>query len=196
MSDDCPINILVIDEDPDRAAILEQGLVEGDYARVMLIHNLTNLEGRIAALEPDVILINLENPDRDTLENMYQVSRSVARPIAMFVDQYEPGRMEEAIEAGVSAYVVDGLKKERVGPIVEMAISRFRMFDRLRKERDDARNALQERKRIERAKGLLMERKGISEEQAYHAMRKAAMQENRKLVEIADSLITALQMDI
>ncbi|MBF0128039.1 MAG: ANTAR domain-containing protein [Magnetococcales bacterium] len=196
MDDELQLSILVIDANPVRAAILEAGLVAAGYGRVMMIHSLSNLVTRIKLLAPDVILIDLENPDRDTLENMYQVTREIRRPIAVFVDQSDRGMVRKAIEAGVSAYVVDGLTKERVQPIVETAISRFQAFDRLRQERDAARNALEERKIIERAKGLFMEKRGLSEQEAYHAMRKAAMRDNRKLVDVALGLITALQMDL
>lgn len=190
------IKILVMDANPQRAAILEQGLVEAGYGRVMSIHSLSNLASRIALLQPDVLLIDLGNPDRDTLEGLYRVTREVRRPIAVFVDHSDRAMIEQAIEAGVSTYVVDGLRKERVRPIVEMAISRFNAFEKLRRERDDALSALEDRKVIEKAKGLLMKQRGLSEEQAYHAMRKAAMRENRKLAEIARVLITAFQLDI
>lgn len=190
------LNILVIDENVDRATVLEQGLVESGYARVMVIHAMTNLLQRVQALAPDVIIIDLASPDRDTLESMFQVSREVRRPIAMFVDRSDSESITAAIDAGVSAYVVDGLRKDRVKPIVEMAVSRFNAFDRLRRERDEARNALAERKSIDRAKGLLMDKKGMTEQQAYAAMRQAAMRQNRRLVDIAESVITAFQLEI
>lgn len=196
MPDGRELNILVIDENVDRAAVLEQGLVEAGYTRVMVIHAMTSLLQRVQALAPDVVIIDLASPDRDTLESMFQVSREVRRPIAMFVDQSDSEAIAKAIDAGVSAYVVDGLRKDRVRPIVEMAVSRFNAFDRLRRERDDAVSALAERKSVERAKGLLMDKKGMSEQQAYTLMRQAAMRQNRRLVEIAESVITAFQLEI
>ncbi|HAI28353.1 MULTISPECIES: ANTAR domain-containing protein [Thalassospira] len=188
-------NILVIDEDPDRAAIVERGLVESGYARVSRIGTSHNLVERIQALAPDIIIIDLENPDRDTLEQMFQVSRAIARPIAMFVDQSDASMIQEAVSAGVSAYVVDGLRQDRIRPIVEMAISRFNVFDQLRRERDEAQAKLNERKMIERAKGLLMKEKGLSEEESYNLLRKNAMKQNRKIYEIAQSVITAFQLE-
>ncbi len=190
------LNILVIDDNSDRAAVLEQGLVEAGYTRVMTIHSMTNLTQRVQAMAPDVVIIDLANPDRDTLESMFQVSREVRRPIAMFVDQSDAQSIGAAIEAGVSAYVVDGLRKERVRPIVEMAVSRFNAFDRLRRERDEAVSQLAERKLIERAKGLLMQRRSMSEADAYSTLRQAAMRQNRKMVEIAQSVITACEMEL
>lgn len=188
-------SILVIDENPDRAAIVERGLVESGYTRVSRIGTSYNLVERIQALAPDIIIIDLENPDRDTLEQMFQVSRVIARPIAMFVDHSDSNTIREAVEAGVSAYVVDGLRQDRIRPIVEMAISRFNAFDQLRRERDEAKAKLNDRKLIDRAKGLLMQEKGLSEDEAYNLLRKNAMKQNRKISEIAQSVITAFQLE-
>lgn len=189
------LSILVIDGDPDRAAVVERGLVEAGWLRVSVIGPSMNLLQRVQALAPDVIIIDLENPDRDTLEQMFQVSRAVQRPIAMFVDQSDSAMIRGAVEAGVSAYVVDGLRQERIKPIVEMAISRFNAFDRLRKERDEAQARLADRKLIERAKGLLMKNRGLGEEEAYTLMRRTAMKQNRRLSDIAQSVITAFEME-
>mgnify|MGYP001766315616 CR=1 FL=1 len=112
----------------------------------------------------------------------------------MFVDQSDTAMIEAAVDAGVSAYVVDGLKKERVKPILDMAISRFNAFSRLRDELDQARQALDERKVIDRAKGILMKSRGIDEEEAYTLMRKAAMSESRRLAEVAQSIVTAAKL--
>lgn len=190
------LSILVIDETPDRAAVVERGLVEAGYGRVSRIGTSVNMVARIQALAPDVIIIDLENPDRDTLEQMFQVSRAVQRPIAMFVDKSGGAMVREAVAAGVSAYVVDGLRPERIQPIVEMAISRFNAFDSLRRERDEAQAKLADRKVVERAKGILMRRKGLAEEDAYGLMRRTAMQQNRKLVDIAQAIITASEMEL
>ena len=190
------LNILVIDENPERAAIVERGLNEAGYLRASIIHNTADLISRIDALRPDVILIDLGNPDRDTLEEMFQVSRAVRRPIAMFVDQSDSAMIREAIEAGVSAYVVDGLKEARIRPLIETAITRFQAFDQIRRERDEAQAKLADRKIIEKAKGLLMKNKGISEEEAYATMRSTAMKQNRRLIDIAHVVITAFEMDL
>lgn len=188
-------NILVIDGSPDRAAVVERGLVEAGWVRVSTIGPSVNMLARIQALTPDVIIIDLENPDRDTLEQMFHVSRVVQRPIAMFVDQSDSQMIHAAIEAGVSAYIVDGLREDRIRPIVETAITRFKAFDRLRRERDEAQAKLQDRKQVERAKGLLMKHRGLSEEEAYNLMRRAAMKQNRKLSDIAQSVITTFEME-
>jgi response regulator NasT len=183
--------ILVIDENRIRASIIEEGLRENGYDNVTVVHDIAGIARTIAAINPDVIVIDLENPNRDTLENMFQLSRAVKRPVAMFVDRADRASIEAAVEAGVSAYVVDGLKRERVKPILDMAIVRFNAFSSLSRELEAARSELEDRKTIERAKGILMTSKGLSEEDAYALLRKTAMNQNRKIVEIAQSLVTA-----
>jgi response regulator NasT len=185
------LNIIVIDENPIRAAILEEGLREAGYIRISHIAEMTNLLDRIYEIDPDVIIIDLENPSRDVLEQMFQVSRTVQRPIAMFVDQSDGVAIQAAVDAGVSAYIVDGLKKERVRPILDMTISRFRAFSRLQGELAAAREALEARKVIERAKGILMKQRHIEEEEAYALLRRTAMNQKRKLHDIAQSIVTA-----
>lgn len=186
-----PLSILVIDENQLRASVIEAGLREAGYDNLMIVHDVIGIARRIEEIQPDVIMINLENPNRDMLENMFQLSRAVKRPIAMFVDRSDSASIEAAVEAGVSAYVVDGLKRERVKPVLDMAISRFNAFSRMSRELDEARSELEKRKLVERAKGILMSTRSLSEQQAYVLLRKTAMSQNRKISEIAESLITA-----
>jgi two-component system, response regulator / RNA-binding antiterminator len=183
--------VLIIDEDHIRASIIEAGLREAGHENVTLVHDIVGIARRIAEINPDVIIIDLGNPDRDMLENMFQLSRAVQRPIAMFVDRSDGSSIQRAVDAGVSAYVVDGLKRERVKPILDMAVSRFNAYSRLVRELEDARSELENRKLIERAKTILMNSRGCSEEAAYALLRKTAMNQNRKIVEIAQSLVTA-----
>src|SRR5499425_766639 len=140
------------------------------------------------------IVIVDENPIRDVLEQMFQVSRAVKRPIAMFVDQSDAASIEAAVDAGVSAYIVGGLRKERIKNILDLCISRFNAFARLQDELDRARTALEDRKVIDRAKGILMKAKNLTEEEAYTLLRKTAMNEKKKIVEIAQSVITAAEL--
>lgn len=189
-----PLKIAVIDANPIRAAILIDGLRDAGCEDVHHITDMHGLLARLTVLEPDVILIDLENPSRDVLEQMFQVSRAVPRPIAMFVDQSDTASIEAAIDAGVSAYIVDGLKRERIRPIVDMTISRFNAFARLKAELEEARTQLAERKLVDRAKALLMERRGISEEEAYRLLRSAAMQNRQRIAEVAQSLLTAANL--
>jgi response regulator NasT len=188
---DPSLKFVIVDESPVRAAILADGLREAGFTQVVRLEETNNLLANIYAIDPDVVLIDLENPSRDVLEQMFQVSRAVKRPIAMFVDQSDSASIQASVDAGVSAYIVDGLKKERIKPILDLCISRFHAFSRLRAELEKTKTALEERKVIERAKGILMKLKKISEEEAYALLRRTAMNENRKIAEVAQSVITA-----
>jgi response regulator NasT len=194
MLPDSHLKIVIVDESPIRAAILEDGLREAGHVQVIRIEDRTNLLARVYAIDPDVILIDLENPSRDVLEQMFQVSRVVKRPVAMFVDQSDTASIQAAIDAGVSAYIVDGLKKERIKHILDMSIMRFNAFSRLEGELEQTKLALEDRKVIDRAKGILMKVKNLTEEEAYALMRKTAMNEKKKIAEIAQSIITAAEM--
>jgi response regulator NasT len=185
------LNVLVIDENSIRASIIELGLREAGYERVTVIDDMNGLARRIETINPDVIVIDLENPNRDMLESIFQISRAVKRPIAMFVDKSDEDSIIAAVDAGVSAYIVDGLKKERVKPILEMAVSRFNAFSRLQSELADAKSALEERKILDRAKGILMKMRGLSEEEAFVLLRQTAMNEKKKIADIAQSVVTA-----
>lgn len=188
------IRILVVDENPIRRAVIEEGLKEAGYANVVALATTVRLVDHIYRLDPDVILMDLENPSRDVLDQMFQVSRVVRRPIAMFVDQSERGSISASVDAGVSAYIVDGLKKERVSAILEMTMSRFRVFDKLRAELDEAKSALKDRKTIDRAKGFLMKSKGMDEEAAYKLLRQTAMRQSRKITDVAESLLSTIDL--
>jgi two-component system, response regulator / RNA-binding antiterminator len=186
--------IVIVDESPIRAAILEEGLREAGYSEVVHISEMQSLLARIYALDPDIIVIDLENPSRDSLEQMFQMSRAVRRPIAMFVDQSDAASIQASVDAGVSAYIVDGLKKERIKPILDLCVSRFHAFTKLQNELDRTKHALEERKVIDRAKGILMKVKGLTEEEAYVLMRSTAMREKKKIGEIAQSILTASEL--
>ena len=194
MAADSSFKIVIVDESPIRAAILNEGLRDAGFTSVEHISEMHNLLARIYAMDPDVILIDLENPSRDILEQMFQVSRAVRRPIAMFVDQSDAASIQESVEAGVSAYIVDGLKKERIKPILDLCISRFNAFSKLQDELDRTKSALEDRKILDRAKGLLMKMKGLSEEEAYVLIRSTAMREKKKIGEIAQSIVTAAEL--
>jgi response regulator NasT len=191
---DPALKIVIVDENPVRAAILADGLREAGYIDVTRIEETASLLARIYSLDPDVILIDLENPSRDVLAQMFQVSRAVKRPIAMFVDQSDAAAIEAAVDAGVSAYIVNGLKKERIKGILDLCISRFNAFARLKDELERAQTALSERKVIDRAKGIVMKLKNISEADAYAMLRKTAMNENKKIAEVAQSVVTAAEL--
>ena len=165
-SDSQTLSILVIDEDAIRASIICEGLREAGHLRVHVISVMEGLVRAVEDLAPDVIVIDLANPSRDLVEHLSQVSRAVRRPVAMFVDQSDAGIMEAAISAGVSAYVVDGLRKDRVKAILDMAVARFTAYSRLRDELESTRQALEDRKVIDRAKAILQKLRGVAEEEA------------------------------
>ena len=188
------LSILVIDDNPIRASIIEAGLREAGHSSVQVMSDIEDVAKRIGEIAPDVVIIDLENPNRDVLEHFFALSRTIKRPIAMFVDKSDPAEIEAAVDAGVSAYVVDGLRKDRIKPILDMAIVRFRAYSRLQNELDAARTELQGRKIIDKAKGILMSTRGMSEEEAYVLLRSTAMNQNRKIVEIAQALVTASEL--
>jgi len=188
------LSILIIDENRIRASIIEDGLREAGHIRVAVIHDVNEVARTIQVTSPDVIVIDLENPKRDTLEHFFSLSRAIQRPIAMFVDRSDGAMIEKAVEAGVSAYVVDGLKKERVKPILDMAISRFNAFARLTRELQQARSELEDRKIVDQAKGILIKTRGLTEAEAYALLRSTAMNKNRRMVDIAQSLVTAADL--
>ena len=191
---DSSLRILVVDQNRLRASIIEEGLREAGHADVAIVDRLDGLMRRVVEIDPDVIVMDLENPSRDALESLFHVSRAAARPVAMFVDRSDAAMIEAAVDAGVSAYVVDGLRKERVKSILDMAISRFNAFSRLRDELDKTRQALEERKTIDRAKGILMKKRGLGEDEAYALLRKSAMNENRRIAEVAASVVLAASL--
>ncbi len=185
------LRIVIVDDSGLRATVLEDGLREAGYDDIHLVPPLGAWVAKLERMAPDVVLMDLGSPSRDSLEEMLAVSRALARPIAMFVDQSDDQMIGAAIDAGVSAYVVDGLRKERVKPILDLAIRRFNAFARMQADLDEARSALADRKTIDRAKALLMKSRDLPEPEAYALLRSTAMNQGRKIVEVAEALITA-----
>jgi two-component system, response regulator / RNA-binding antiterminator len=183
--------ILVIDESIERAHLIDRALRDAGHHRVVVVSHFTGLVRRIEEVAPDVIVMDLGNPNRDFLEHMFRLSKAVQKPVAMFVDQSSEQAMLDAVEAGVSAYVVDGLKQERVKAILDLAIIRFRAFEKIRRERDDALQALDERKSIDRAKGIVMSSRGVGEAAAHKILRDAAMSQGRRIGQIAEAIVQA-----
>lgn len=191
---DVDLRIVVIDKNPLRAAVLRDGLREAGHCEVIHIDDTSDILARVNALTPDVIIIDLESPSRDVLEQMFEVSRTMDRPIAMFVDNSDTSMINAAIDAGVSTYIVDGLRKERIKPIIDITIRRFNAFTKLKDELESTKLQLEDRKAIDRAKAIVMKVKSIPEEQAYAMMRKTAMNENKKIADVARSIITAAEL--
>ena len=185
------LTIVVVEEDRDRALAIVDALKEaGDYD-VHIMGNVSGLARKISALLADVVLIDIDNPTRDMLEELTLASGPLDRPVAMFVSGSAGGLARTAVEAGVSAYVVDGLQPNRLQPVLDAAIARFQIMRQMRTELAETRRALEERKVIDRAKGLLMKAKGVNEDDAYAMLRKTAMDQGRRVAEVAEALVTA-----
>ncbi|MFC3612883.1 ANTAR domain-containing response regulator [Lutimaribacter marinistellae] len=185
------LTIVVVEEDRDRAIGIVDALKDIGDCEVFVIGNYSGLARTIATHAPDVVLIDIDNPTRDMLEELTLASGPLERPVAMFVSGSAGGLAKAAIEAGVSAYVVDGLAPERLKPVIDAAVARFGMVRQMRQELAETRRALEERKVIDRAKGLLMKAKGIDEDAAYALMRKTAMDQGRRVADVAEALVTA-----
>lgn len=189
-----PLTVMLVDDQPARAALLEQALLDHSYKVIARLSSAAGLAQQVASLEPDVIIIDIESPDRDTLEHMASLHRDNPHPVVMFAEEGDTSAIERAMRAGVSAYVVDGLNPARVKTIVDVAVARFREFQALRRELEETRTQLADRKQIDRAKGLLMKQRGLDEKQAYNAMRKMAMDRGQRLAEVASNIIAVFDL--
>jgi len=185
------MRIAIVDESASRASIIEEGLVQLPDCELFVLTERHGLLARIEEIAPDIVLIDLGNPSRDVLEEYFAVSRALARPIAMFVDESDEEAIGASIDAGVSVYVVDGFASNRIRPVVDLALRRFGAFARLQAELDKAQGKLAEREAVDRAKRILMDSKGVSEPEAYAELRRKAMSSNRRIAEIAEAVVTA-----
>ena len=181
------MRVLVIDPDFARAALVAEGLAGVEPLEVR--HAAVYDAGEAAAFAPDVVVVAAESPDRDTIESLREASLSNPRPVVMFVDRSEPGLAEEAVRAGVAAYVVDGLAPARVRDVLDVAMSRFQLMHQLRRDLEKARADLASRKTVERAKALLMKERGLEEAAAYRLLRKLSMDTGRPLGAVAADLL-------
>ncbi|USX13974.1 ANTAR domain-containing protein [Oxalobacteraceae bacterium OTU3CAMAD1] len=173
----------------ERARVLRIGLLEAGYDIVASLPPDMYLPERIAQLQPDMIIVDAESDARDVLEHIVIATRDERRPIVMFTESEDTESMEAAMAAGVSAYIVAGLQGERIKPVLQVALARFKREQKLLDELSDTKSKLAERKVIERAKGLLMERQRFTEEQAYQKLRGMAMSKNLKLSEVAQRIL-------
>ena len=188
------LKVLVIDESRERAAEISLGLLKAGYQVAAVLPNALDLVRHVESILPDVILIDSDSPSRDTLEHLSLLSRDHPRPVLLFSREKDSGIIRRALQAGVAAYVVESVDGSRLDAIVEVALAQFQEVQTLRRERDDASRKLAERVTIERAKGILMKTKGLEEEQAYHALRKLAMERSRRIVEIAQGVIDSASL--
>lgn len=185
-----PLSVVLIDDNPARAEIVESGLRDAGYVLLARLDGTYDLAARVSVLQPDVIVISIDSPGRDAIEDLRRTTEQQPRPIALFADRSDPATIAAGMEAGVSAYVVKGLTQDRVQPVVDVAVAHFNRYHSMREELERARLSLVERKTVDRAKGLLMEQKGISEEAAYKLLRKLAMDQNKRIGEVAQDLLT------
>ena len=185
-----PLSVVLIDDNPARAEIVESGLRDAGYVLLARLDGTYDLATRVSVLQPDVIVISIDSPGRDAIEDLRRTTEHQPRPIALFADRSDPATIAAGMEAGVSAYVVKGLTQDRVQPVVDVAVAHFNRYHTMREELERARLSLVERKTVDRAKGLLMEQKGIGEEAAYKLLRKLAMDQNKRIGEVAQDLLT------
>jgi response regulator NasT len=188
------MRIAIVDESAARASIIEDGLAELEGCEIFVLSERQGLVSRIGEIAPDIVLIDLGNPSRDVLEEYFAVSRALARPIAMFVDESDDDAIAASIDAGVSAYVVDGLTANRIRPLLDLAVRRFNAFSRLQTELAEAQGKLAERDMVDRAKRILMDSRRITEPEAYGELRRTAMQQGKKIAQIADAVVTAHEL--
>ncbi len=185
-----PLSVVLIDDNPTRAEIVELGLRDAGYVLLARLDGTYDLATRVSVLQPDVIVVSIDSPGRDAIEDLRRTTEQQPRPIALFADRSDPATIAAGMEAGVSAYVVKGLTQDRVQPVVDVAVAHFNRYHTMREELERARLSLVERKTVDRAKGLLMEQKGIGEEAAYKLLRKLAMDQNKRIGEVAQDLLT------
>ncbi|MDO6683501.1 MULTISPECIES: ANTAR domain-containing response regulator [unclassified Oceanobacter] len=185
---------MVVDDQAPRAAILQQALSDAGCEVVACLASAQGLMKKVMEHQPDVIIIDIESPDRDMLEHMTVLNQHNPKPVIMFSDEDDPATIEKAVRAGVSAYVVDGLNPARVKSIMDVAVARFREFQALRGELEKTKNQLADRRLLDEAKALLMKQKNMSEEEAYHAMRKMAMDRGQRMVDVAKNIISVMNL--
>lgn len=191
---DGTLRVLLIDETFERAALLKHALQEAGCRIAAHVSSSADLSGLVSELKPDVIILDTESPDRDTLEHLCVISRDQPRPIVMFTHDDDSEKIRAAIRAGASTYVVDGLRSEKLRPIMEAAIASFNEFQAMRRSLEKAENQLAERKDIDRAKGILMADHGYSEADAYKRMRSMAMGKGKRIAEVAEAIILAKEL--
>lgn len=185
------MRIAIVDESAARASVIQEGLVTMEDCEIFVVTGRHGLLARIGEIAPDVVLMDLGNPSRDVLEEYFAVSRALARPIAMFVDESDDEAIAASIDAGVSAYVVDGLSAHRIRSLLDLAVRRFNAFSRLQSDLAEARGQLAERETIDKAKRILMDSRGLAEPKAYAEMRSAAMSQGKRIADIAEAIVTA-----
>jgi response regulator NasT len=183
------LRILLINDTPKKVGRLRAALIEAGFEVIDESGLIIDLPARVEAVRPDVILIDSDSPGRDVMEQVCLVTRDQPRPIVMFTDEQNPQVMRQAIQSGVSAYIVEGIQSQRLKPILDVAMLRFESDQALRAQLNARDQQMVERKRVELAKGMLMQMKSCNEEEAYTLMRRQAMSRQQKLIQVAEQII-------
>lgn len=193
MNDVSQFNILLIDENPQRAEAFKAALWDSRYKIVHLQSPSQSLLKQVDTLQPDIIVIDIESPSRDILDSLHTMSHFAPKPVVMFCDQDDTDIINQSVQSGVSAYIVGNTDPSRVRTILDAAVARFNEYQRLKKELVDTQQALASRRVIDHAKSLLMEQRNLTEKEAYNCMRKMAMDAGQRLEEVAKTLLSVLK---
>jgi len=188
------LRVLLIDDNSERAAAVTAGLAADGCEVVALRPDHADIVAQVRAARAEVIVCDLDHASRDAIESMRALNRDEPRPVVMFVDRSDPASITAAMEAGVAAYVIEGLRPGRVRAVIDVAVARFQAHQALRAELDEARSALTERKLVERAKGVLMQTRKMSEDEAYRTLRRLAMDQGKRLADVAESVIAMAKL--
>ncbi|HIE77946.1 MAG TPA: ANTAR domain-containing protein [Candidatus Thioglobus sp.] len=188
------LKIILVDENTGRSAMLRRALQDKGHEVICRMDSSSNLQNSNEMTHADVVIVNSDIPDEEVFANLNDVNKTKPKPIVMFTEKSSSEMANSAIKSGVNAYIVDGLEENRVQPIIDVAIARFREFQALKDELDATRSMLSERKAVEKAKGLLMEHKEITEDEAYQSLRKMAMNKNKRIVDVSESVINAFEL--
>ncbi|WP_022953406.1 ANTAR domain-containing response regulator [Leucothrix mucor] len=186
--------VMLVDGNAERSSVLQNELLSAGKLEVVCVDGSRDLMAQVRQHMPDVIIIDMESPDRDTLESLRTVNRELPKPVVFFAERSDYETTQAAINAGVSAYIVDGLSENRLSSVMEVAIARFKAFQSLKTELEDCKLRLQDRKDVDKAKGILMQHRNLSEEEAYQLLRKMAMDRNMKIGEAARNFIAAMAL--
>lgn len=188
------LRVLLVDDNAERAAAVTAGLAADGCEVVSLLADHADIVAQVRLVRADVIVCDLDHASRDAIDSMRALHLAEPRPVVMFVDRTDPGSIAAAMEAGVAAYVVEGLSPSRVRAVIDVAVARFRAHQALRAELAEARSALTDRKIVERAKGLLMQTRRMSEDEAYRTLRRLAMDQGKRLADVAENVVSMAKL--
>ncbi|KUJ74940.1 hypothetical protein AVO42_06110 [Thiomicrospira sp. XS5] len=189
-----PTRVMLVDNESARAALLSKALEDHGYQVVARVAPGPSLLSKVAKIMPDMIVIDTDSPDRDILDSMSLLNEHNPMPVVMFADEDNETIIQEAIRSGVSGYIAKGVDKERVNSIMSVAVARFREYQALKNELRETKDELESKKVIDKAKRLLMLQKKVSEDEAYEAMRKMSMDRNIRMVDVAENIISVLEL--